>query len=468
MSLLASKNCILYQNAAQTITLLDIPRSIGRASGLEQSIVEPLTRPYPSTEPKGKKREKLLSSVLQAELDYHQQLQALIQDAIHHVRVNLDPTEWCHEREPTRGVGEIDPDIPFEIADLKHESLCSESGGTIPEPDCRVFKQLSRSSHAMPLADDDLGMVIMPPLILSSVENRIPSVIYLKDTIVSNPNARVAKVIILDDTFVIPPHSTFLLSNMKHGLHTLTVLAKTLTARSPRINPGKFDFILLDPPWPNRSVRHAQVYDTLEREKHNHPFHQALPVVSQHLAETGIVAIWITNKPIIRGWVLQSMNSLGLELYEEWVWIKTTIKGEPVTALNGLWRKPYEILLLFHHHDQIYDEPHELQAYPDVTRRVIVAVPNVHSQKPCLKELLDPLMPENYRALEVFARNLTVGWWSWGNEVLKFNEVPTDGNWTEWGSICMKTGPRLRTMQVPSIGQRSRMSPTGGTLHEFN
>ena len=57
-------------------------------------------------------------------------------------------------------------------------------------------------------------------------------------------------------------------------------------------------------------------------------------------------------------------------------------------------------------------------------RRVIASVPDFHSRKPCLKELIEPLMAEraDYRALEVFARNLVAGWWSWGDECTKFNE----------------------------------------------
>ena len=35
---------------------------------------------------------------------------------------------------------------------------------------------------------------------------------------------------------------------------------------------------------------------------------------------------------------------------------------------------------------------------------------------------------EKYEALEIFARNLTSGWWAWGNEVLKFQ---SDECWIE-------------------------------------
>ena len=59
----------------------------------------------------------------------------------------------------------------------------------------------------------------------------------------------------------------------------------------------------------------------------------------------------------------------------------------------------------------------------EVKRRVIVGVPDLHSRKPNLKVLFEHLLGKRERefeALEIFARNPTAGWWSWGNEVLKF------------------------------------------------
>ena len=57
-----------------------------------------------------------------------------------------------------------------------------------------------------------------------------------------------------------------------------------------------------------------------------------------------------------------------------------------------------------------------------------MSVPDLHSRKPCLKELIETLLLDanHYRALEVFARHLVAGWWSWGDECLKFN---WEGNW---------------------------------------
>jgi len=147
------------------------------------------------------------------------------------------------------------------------------------------------------------------------------------------------------------------------------------------------------------------------------------------IAPSGLVGMWITNKPAVRSLVLGSgglFESLNVGLIEEWIWVKTTTDGQPVTALDGLWRKPYEVLLLARAPQnplQVVTEATEIK------RRVIVGVPDIHSRKPCLKSLIELYMPDrnNYKALEIFARHLVAGWWSWGNEVLKFN---WQGYWT--------------------------------------
>jgi N6-adenosine-specific RNA methylase IME4 len=147
------------------------------------------------------------------------------------------------------------------------------------------------------------------------------------------------------------------------------------------------------------------------------------------MADNCLLGIWITNKPAVRDLVLGDEGLFAcwaIELVEEWVWLKTTLHGEPVSPLEALWRKPYEVLLLGRKRP-----PNRQNAFTeDVKKRVIIAVPDLHSRKPCLKELIEPLMldPKEYSALEVFARHLVTGWWSWGNENIKFNWT---GYWHE-------------------------------------
>ena len=405
---------------SQTVTLLDLPRSIAEGSGVAL-VASGRTRPYASTEPKASKRLELLAAVPQDERVYNEKIEKLLSEAVDAVHDARREATWCLDR--TDGLLS------------SHDSLHPTVQGRSP----------------------NLAITVKPPLILSTYENHFPSVEPLENTIVSNPHDVIAKLYASGRCFQIPPCCTFILSSIEQGIHNFNTSSTAASESSrpdyPGISASEFDFILLDPPWPNRSARHANVYRNYsERQREEeHPFHKALQIMEQHLSQSGFTAIWITNKPAIRRLVLQSMRDLGLELFEELIWLKTTIYGEPVTPLDGLWRKPYEILLLFRRNDVPFksstdpssmskDEAayvpdttqpqmakeggNTLQRYPDVTRRVVIAVPDTHSRKPCLKEPLAPLLPDGYRALEIFARNLTAGWWSWGDEVLKFNEVP--------------------------------------------
>jgi N6-adenosine-specific RNA methylase IME4 len=389
---------VLYQNCSQTVTLLDLPHSISEASGLPSVTSAAPTQPFPSTEPKGSKRAKVLSSVPQEEQRYHEQLAELTTAAILEITQSVGQGKWCLDRgdEGMASFRKVDrrTDEPDPQNDL-------EKGLPVPT---------STPAH------------FTPPLVLSALGNRYDSIAALQNTFVFNPSASVVPIYISERSFLIPSRSVFILSSIQHGSHVFETASKPSGGLPSIINPGLFDLILLDPPWPNRSVRNAQVYKTSERQLELHPFYETLPIISRHLSSSGVAAVWITNKRAIRQLVLRSMRSMGLDLYEEWIWLKTTVYGEPVTALDGLWRKPYEVLLLFSREIALHGSQDELPEYPEVKRRVVIAVPDIHSRKPCLKELLKPLIPQDYRALEIFARNLTAGWWSWGDEVLKFNE----------------------------------------------
>jgi N6-adenosine-specific RNA methylase IME4 len=144
-----------------------------------------------------------------------------------------------------------------------------------------------------------------------------------------------------------------------------------------------------------------------------------------------IVGIWITNSAQSREAVRSAFAATHLELFEEWIWVKCTTAGEPVMPVDGLWRKPYEVIQ--------WGRRRSAEDEGQVRRRVIFAVPDIHSRKPSLKELTETIFfpPERseripaYSALEVFARHLTTEWWACGDEVLKFNDAEW---WADMGS----------------------------------
>lgn len=143
-----------------------------------------------------------------------------------------------------------------------------------------------------------------------------------------------------------------------------------------------------------------------------------------HIVSGGIVACWITNSATARAAAMQAFEAWDVEVVEEWCWLKVTRDGRPVTDIRGVWRKPYEGLLIGRKQMSSEDGGRR----EELKRRVIVAVPDVHSRKPCVKQLVEEafgLQEGRYRALEVFARNLTAGWWAWGDECLRFQ-------WERW------------------------------------
>lgn len=309
-------------------------------------------KPYITPEPKGQKRQDFISRLAPKDVTYHQEVQALIYHALQCVPSGQ---LWCHPRVETSSVSDTCELCPVES----------------PSPSL--------------------------PVVLSPLPNRFHSNACVQNCIVSN-NGCTTSLTIADVSYVIPARCRFIWATIEHG-------SKILDELSER---PYFDIVLMDPPWPNRSVRNAGNYATMSRHEPD-VFHEAIRTAKSHCSPSGYIAIWITNKHAIRSQVLDHMTAQGFVLAEEWFWLKVTSKGEPVTVLDGVWRKPYEILLLFRQNIEFLNPQ----------RRVVFAVPDVHSRKPNLKQLFEMVF-ESGPTLELFARNLTAGWWSLGNEVLKF------------------------------------------------
>ncbi|QIW99126.1 hypothetical protein AMS68_004644 [Peltaster fructicola] len=241
---------------------------------------------------------------------------------------------------------------------------------------------------------------------------------------VSNETASMTLGVCQDNApFLFPSHSTFMLADCADRTLIASFHANIRAQASENDTPWRFDCIIMDPPWSNRSAKRKRgSYKTAEVSQVCDMLH--LMDLDRLMSTQCLVAVWITNKESVREAVLGGyglFQAWGVELVEEWLWLKVTTRGEPITAIDALWRKPYEVLLLGRRHELLSTRPRSL-----LKRRVLVSVPDVHSRKPCLKSLIEPMMHSEARILEVFARHLVAGWWSWGNECTKFNQT---GQW---------------------------------------
>ena len=441
------QSSIIYQNPTKTLFLLDIPISISLAQDLSPTqhrhhrsvcstqaqqplshtpkkqtkcilSTAPLQTPYPTPpEPKTEKaRARVLERIPAAERVFHGDVVGpLVRDGLEGIRRGLGSEDggkaWCLERCVCTS------DLPWT------GSLGMSLGGW---------------------RADEGGQ---PPVILSpTCENVFGAIAELCDVPVKNSSTESALLAVLHEstpssrkpcTFIIPPLTTFLFCTLAMTPSPPTPYPDTRHQKKDLI-PGlprgqKFNLILFDPPWPNRSVRRSGHYHTqtyMDMDVLVQTVRDILRVCLRGLdpnsesnlgkvsgnQEECIAAVWVTNSPKARKATYDAIQEAGLVVSEEWIWVKTTTNGEPITPIDGLWRKPYEALVIGQ------KKGTSRAGGDDVTRRVLAAVPDVHSRKPNLREVFEEVFfASSYSALEVFARNLTAGWWACGDEVLRFN-----------------------------------------------
>ncbi len=439
---MATHSPVLWQSSDGRISLIDIPRSIEAAQRsttlpfpLHLLSSSPLSTPFATNEPKSAAaRAKVEQSQSHSEVD--QEYTKVLKGALHAATGAYTGT-WCLLR-------------PF-VADTprvaKKRKLNDFTDDVSPSP----------KSDIPGLPED-----VLPMLAYHAVRNQLYD-IRLARYLDEEPKENVDEpwkcdeerdffANDTDDTaslqvqptadeklcnFHIPQRASFYIGDCKDS----EAFHRALSSYAKKTGTRKtFDFILLDPPWPNRSVKrtHKTPKSTYATVPSLYDIREMILNMQLDLlmAEECLLGIWITNKPAVRELVLGDgglFECLGVELIEEWLWLKVTTSAEPVSPIDALWRKPYEVLLLGRkrrkpsHGSEVQQGQNLVQE--TLKRRVIIGIPDLHSRKPCLKSFIEPLLsnPEDYRALEAFARHLVAGWCSWGDECIKFN---WDGYWS--------------------------------------
>lgn len=422
------QTAILYQNPDKTVTLLDIPQSILLSQGtlmhpnhsLKIYSTSPLQTPFPSLEPKSEAaRAKVIRAMgSNIELGFPN---SLLHEALEEIKENYKLKEdWCLPRCLSKALLESAPkEVKRGFGDHIGDGEVS-SVMRATEPRLHVSSTINGRKRKV----SSKSRLVLDRTIV----NRFPNEFDIMYIPVHNPHPTPAQIMIesVATWHFIPPGAVCYSGNIDDSSASdFSIAAQSFFATpSASAGPGQFDFIVLDPPWDNRSAKRSGRYDTMRQRRT--PLDSLQDMLGKHIAPQGLIACWITNRAEVRTRALQAFEAWGVNLIEEWAWLKTTVTGTPTTEIHGLLRKPYEILLLGKQVDFFIERIDEKDSSEhEIRKRVIVAVPDLHSRKPSLKELVEPLMPNpaDYRALEIFGRHLTAGWWSWGNEAMKYNCV---------------------------------------------
>ncbi|NXX88511.1 METL4 protein, partial [Centropus bengalensis] len=214
-------------------------------------------------------------------------------------------------------------------------------------------------------------------------------------------------VVLMGQKYLVPPKSSFLLSD--------------ISCLQPLLNyKKKYDVIVIDPPWENKSVKRSNRYSYLCSWQI-----KQIPVPAL-AAPNCLVVTWVTNRQKHLRFVKDELYPhWSVKTLAEWHWVKITRAGEFVLPLDSLHKKPYEVLVLGRVQGGEEEALRKTEDVPPIPEhKLIVSIPcSLHSHKPPLTAVLAEFMKPDVECLELFARNLQPGWTSWGNEVLKFQHI---------------------------------------------
>ncbi|KAL6260122.1 hypothetical protein P5V15_007659 [Pogonomyrmex californicus] len=181
---------------------------------------------------------------------------------------------------------------------------------------------------------------------------------------------------------------------------------------------NQYDFILLDPPWWNKSIRRKKIKCAEASYKMMYNEELVKIPIKKLLRSNGIVAIWCTNSSNHLNSIFNEIfPSWGITYKAKWYWIKVTQTGDTICNFNSApGKQPYELLILG---SALKEDDVDI---PD--GKLMISIPSaVHSHKPPLTEIIKGYLPDEPKCLEIFARYLLPGWTSWGLEILKFQHL---------------------------------------------
>uniref|UniRef100_A0A914Y0R6 Methyltransferase-like protein 4 n=1 Tax=Panagrolaimus superbus TaxID=310955 RepID=A0A914Y0R6_9BILA len=177
----------------------------------------------------------------------------------------------------------------------------------------------------------------------------------------------------------------------------------------------KFDCIIMDPPWPNKSVKRLKTYNTFQIDD---LFDLPIETLCQS-TETPVI-IWLTNNLTVHSSIDQILETWGLQKYAVCHWLKITKTGEPIFPFGSNHKVPFESFIIAF---PISEKIEEEKKFMIKNNFCFISTPNsCHSRKPPIIAILEQLIPKMKfdKSLELYGRYLCPRTTTIGFEVLKF------------------------------------------------
>ncbi|KAJ6679263.1 N6-ADENOSINE-METHYLTRANSFERASE [Salix purpurea] len=257
----------------------------------------------------------------------------------------------------------------------------------------------------------ELGKVWQAPLyeiILKAAWKGLERVVPVFNNLVVNEASDDMEAEFLNKKYILPRESCFYMSDLGQ-IHNLI----------HECNAG-FNLIVIDPPWENGSARQKLRYPTLPNW-----YFLSLPIKQLAHPDGALVALWMTNREKLHNFVQKELfPSWGVSHEATYYWLKVKADGSLISDLDLFHHRPYECLLLGYFHGQGTNSKQPPRLRPIKHDQIIISIPGEYSRKPPIGELLLEHVThfKPARCIELFAREMTAGWTSWGNEPLHFQE----------------------------------------------
>lgn len=187
------------------------------------------------------------------------------------------------------------------------------------------------------------------------------------------------------------------------------------------LKPLSYDVILADPPWPFENYSSNGWKKSPRRHYATLGFDDiaTLPVAQLGRGDA-LLFMWCCWPTLDRA--IGVLKAWGFNYATGGAWHKRTRNGKTVFGTGYVLRSATEPYLI-----GSLGSPTTSRSVRGVIETVIDAVRREHSRKPDEQyDYLERLVPGATRRCELFARSSRPGWESWGNELGKFDDAPTE------------------------------------------